>query len=164
MTVEIYVSGFEWVGSGVRSIETGLHDLFATASRRIVTSTYSIGGGAFDLPEAWVEDALRRGVEVVLVANRWDEQHGAATAPLERLARADSAFSIFSWDGPDRHDLHAKAVVADERVAIIGSSNWSGNGLLRNHEMAVRVVGEPARAAARLIVGLTGSTWASRRP
>ncbi|HEY0312274.1 MAG TPA: phospholipase D-like domain-containing protein [Allosphingosinicella sp.] len=164
MTAALFASGSEWVGAGVRSIETGLHDLFAGAERRIVASAYALGGAAFDLPEAWVADALSREVSVLLVANRWDEQPRAATGPIERLARSDARLEIWSWDGPEWHELHAKVVVADERRALIGSPNWSGNGLLRNHELAVLVEGEAARAASRLVTVLTGSTWAHRRP
>lgn len=148
----------------MRSIETGLHELFANARRRIVASAYSIGSAAFDLPEAWVANALSREVSILLVANRWNDQPRVATAPLERLARRDKRLEIWSWDGPEWHELHAKVVVADDRLALIGSSNWSGNGLLRNHELAVLVEGEPARVAARLITALTGSTCAHRRP
>ncbi|TPJ13727.1 endonuclease [Mesorhizobium sp. B2-7-3] len=163
MTPGLFVSGFSWVGAGVRSIETGLHELFTRARRRVVASTYSIGGAAFDLPELWISGALDRGVEVVLVVNRWDEQPKVALAPLQRLARQDSRLALYSWDGPEWHELHAKVVVQDESFAMIGSSNWSGNGFLRNHEMAVLVEGEPARTAARLITSLTGSTYARRQ-
>jgi phosphatidylserine/phosphatidylglycerophosphate/cardiolipin synthase-like enzyme len=160
----LFASGSDWVGAGVRSIETGLHELFTGARHRIVASAYSIGGSAFGLPESWVADALSREVGVVFVANRWDEQPRAATGPLERLARADPRLEIWSWEGPEWHELHAKVVVADESRALIGSSNWSGNGLLRNHELAVMIEGEPARLAARLLMALTGSTCARRRP
>ncbi|MFT4053847.1 MAG: phospholipase D-like domain-containing protein [Novosphingobium sp.] len=152
------------MSAGVRSIETGLHEIFAGARRRIVASVYSIGEAAFDLPETWIADALSRGVDVVLVVNRWDTQRRVATVPLERMARADPRLKVWSWDGPDHHDMHAKVVVVDDRHALIGSANLSGNGLLHNHELAVMVEGEAAAAASRLVVSLTGSTWAHRRP
>lgn len=164
MTPALFASGSEGVGAGVRSIETGLHEGLAGARRRIVASVYLLGEAAFDLPETWIADALSRGVDVVLVVNRWDAQRRVAAAPLERMARADPRLKVWNWDRSDRHDMHAKVVVAGDRIALIGSSNLSGNGLLHNHERAVMVKGEVAAAASRLVVSLTGSTWAHRRP
>lgn len=158
----LYASGQGWVGRGVQSIETGIHELFAQASRRIVMSAYSVSSGAFDLPLTWIEQAARRGVQTILVVNRYEEQPRAVMAPIEHVARSTGRVEIWDYCGPQYHDLHAKAVVADERVALIGSSNLSGNGLLRNHELAVMIEGEPARLAAQLIIELTRSIYSRR--
>jgi cardiolipin synthase len=45
----------------------------------------------------------------------------------------------------DGGDLHAKVICADERIAVIGSSNLSFRGLVSNYELGVVVRGEPAR-------------------
>ena len=74
MTGVLYTSGEGWIGSGVRSVESGLHSLFVQARRRLVCSAYSISGGAFDLPAQWIGEALGRGVRVVLLINRYAGQ------------------------------------------------------------------------------------------
>lgn len=163
MTGQLYASGEGWIGGGIPSVETGIHDLFSKARRRVVMSAYSITGGAFDLPESWIGEATDRNVEIILVINRCAGQHQTVLRSINAIARRTGLVQLWDYAPPTDRDLHAKAIVADERIALIGSSNLSGNGLLRNHELAVMVEGEPARLAADLIVRLTHSTNASRR-
>lgn len=158
----LFASGEEWVGSGVRSVESGLEELFGGGPRSIVASAYSLGQGAFDLPERWIGMSLDAGADVVLLVDRYARQPRSVTRRLDALARVCDRLSIFSFDGPDRAHMHAKVVVRDERRALIGSPNWSGNGFLHNHEMAVMVEGEAARRAATLIRRLTGSRHSHR--
>ena len=53
--------------------------------------------------------------------------------------------------------LHAKAIVADHRAALIGSSNMSRRGLLANHELALLVDGPAAATAGRAMDALIES-------
>jgi phosphatidylserine/phosphatidylglycerophosphate/cardiolipin synthase-like enzyme len=151
-----------WVGSGVRSVETGLHSIFSDARRRVVACCYAVSE-EFDLAPTWVGDAVARDVRVILLVNRVARQDRVAMARLDAVASSSDLFEFWDYNGPPLHDLHAKVFVRDECYALIGSSNLSRNGLLRNHELAVAVEGEAARRAADLVVGLTRSTSASRR-
>jgi phosphatidylserine/phosphatidylglycerophosphate/cardiolipin synthase-like enzyme len=162
MSGVLYASGEGWVGSGVRSIETGIHDLFEDARLRIVASAYAISGGAFDLPLSWITRAASRGVKVILVVNRYSSQPREVMVPIEQIAQATGRVELWDYTGPESHDLHAKAIIADDRLGLIGSSNLSGNGLLRNYELAVLIEGEPARLAAKLIIELTRSIHSRR--
>lgn len=153
----LYASGDVWVGAGVRSVETGLEELFGGGPRRIVACAYSLGEGAFDLPERLVGLALGADAEVLLLVDRYASQPRAVTRRLDALARAHDRLQLFSYDRPDRRRMHAKVVVRDEQRALIGSANWSGNGFLHNHEMAVMVEGDAARRAADMIVRLAVS-------
>ncbi len=159
---ELFASGVGWVGSGIRSIEAGLHSIFADARRRVVACCYAVSE-EFDLAPGWIGDAVARNVRVVMVVNRVGNQGRAAMARLDGLAASSDLFEFWDYDGPPMHDLHAKVFVRDEQYALVGSSNLSRNGLLRNHELAVAVEGNAARRAADLVVALTRSTYANRR-
>ena len=37
--------------------------------------------------------------------------------------------------------MHAKAIVFDRNIAVVGSTNLSFNGLVANHEIAVMIEG-----------------------
>lgn len=161
MTGILHASGIGWVGAGIRSIETGLHELFTEAQRRVVVSAYSMST-AFDLPAGWIGEAADRGIHVILVVNRCESLHPAVLSPIRSAAARTGNVELWSYAGEGTNDLHAKAVVADERRCMIGSSNLSGNGLLRNHELAVMIEGEAARNASRLIIDLTTSKNATR--
>lgn len=84
--------------------------------------------------------AARAGVDVrMLVPTRSDLPvvNQAARARYGSLLAA--GVRIFQWKGPM---LHAKTVVADGRLAIVGSSNLEPWGLLGNYELDVEVQGE----------------------
>ena len=159
---ELFASGMAWVGSGVRSVETGLHSIFSDARRRVVACCYAVSE-EFDLAPVWIGEAVARDVRVVMVVNRVSGQDRGAMRRLDALAASSELFEFWDYEGPPLHDLHAKVIVRDERYALIGSSNLSRNGLLRNHELAVAVEGDAARRAADLVVRLTRSTSANRR-
>lgn len=158
----LYASGIDWVGSGVRSIESGLESIFVQAKRRIVACCYAVSE-EFDLAPGWIENALDRRVQVVLVVNRVADQAPRAMQRLDAFAGSRPLFEFWNYAGPPLHDLHAKVFVRDEEFALVGSSNLSRNGLLRNHELAVGIEGDDARRAADLVVGLTRSAYADRR-
>lgn len=158
----LYASGIDWVGSGVRSIESALESIFVQARRRVVACCYAVSE-EFDLAPGWIENALDRGVRMILVVNRVGGQNPSAMQRLDLLASAQPLFEFWDYAGPPMHDLHAKVFVRDEEFALIGSSNLSRNGLLRNHELAVGITGDGARRAADLVVGLTRSVFADRR-
>ena len=137
----LHASGEGWVGAGVRSIETGIHELFTEARRRLVASAYAISSGAFDLPVNWIAEAAGRGVTVILVLNRYGDQPRPVMRPIEAVSQQFGNVELWDYTGPEFHDLHAKAIIADDQKALIGSSNLSANGLLRNHELALMVEG-----------------------
>jgi phosphatidylserine/phosphatidylglycerophosphate/cardiolipin synthase-like enzyme len=157
----VFASGGGWVGGGIGSIETALDRLFRSARSSLVMTIYSVTG-ALDLLPEWVASVTDRGVETIAIVNRLRDQNQVPRDTLRRLASARPALQLYDFQGPRQSELHAKVVVADEESGLIGSSNFSKSGLLTNYEMAVLIVGEPARQAADLVRRLTASPDASR--
>jgi len=146
----VVVTGIAWMGSGIGSIESALERLFREAEQEIALTAYAISGGA-DLLFDWLEAALARGVQVRLVINRLSTQPPDVIARLHLLARTYPHFHLYSFASDGEADLHAKAVVVDRRLALVGSSNLSRRGLLANHELAVLVEGPVTADVARAI-------------
>ena len=71
-------------------------------------------------------------------------------------------FHLYDFQGEAGSSLHAKAIVVDHRVALIGSSNMSRRGLLANHELALLVDGEVAATAGRALDAMIESPFARR--
>ncbi|HEX7051898.1 MAG TPA: phospholipase D-like domain-containing protein [Longimicrobiales bacterium] len=97
--------------------------------------------GAYPLAPAPLRSALaaaaRAGVDVrLLVPGRSDLPvlNQAARAHYAALLRA--GIRIFEWSGPM---LHAKTVVADGRIALVGSSNLNPFSLMGSYELDVEV-------------------------
>ncbi|MCZ7570687.1 MAG: phospholipase D family protein [Ardenticatenaceae bacterium] len=156
--VSVAVTGIAWMGSGTGSIESALERLFREAEQEIGLTAYTVSSGA-DLLFDWLEAALARGVQVRLVVNRLDSQPADVATRLKRLATTYSHFHLYDFRCESEADLHAKAIIADRRLALVGSSNLSRRGLLANHELAVLIEGPAAADVARAMDRLFASRY-----
>jgi len=159
--ISVVVTGTAWMGSGIGSIESSLERLFREARQEIALAAYTISSGA-DLLFDWLEAALSRGVQVRLVVNRLNTQPSEVVAWLRCLAKTYPYFHLYDFISEGEADLHAKVVVVDRRMALVGSSNLSRRGLLTNHEIAVLVEGPDAATAASVLDRLFESGCAVR--
>lgn len=157
----IVATGTAWIGSGVRSIESALDDLFRGAEHEVQITAYSISSGA-DLLLDSLEMCLARGVSVTMIVNQLGEQPLVVLKKLRKMAAQYPHYNLLDFNGPNNTNLHAKLVVADRNQALIGSSNLSRRGLLTNHELGVVVVGHAASVAAKAIDELSRSQYTAR--
>jgi len=148
--VQVVVTGLAWMGSGIGSIETAMEQIFREADREILITSYSISN-ATDLVLDWFEIALARGVLIRMVINRINTQPVEVMARLESLYRMYPHFYLYDFVDDQEYDLHAKVIVADRRLALVGSSNLSRRGLLNNHELALFVEGKSAEQVASAV-------------
>lgn len=150
--VSLAVTGPGWLGGGMPAVERVLAELVASAQQEVMLTAYSITAGS---DRIWVEleRALATGIRVVVVVDRLEEQCADARALLERLLWTYSkALSLYNFAGEDSTTgLHAKVLVVDRKVALVGSANLSHRGMVTAHEMATIIRGPTAdRIAARV--------------
>jgi cardiolipin synthase len=138
------------MGAGIGSIESALERLFREARQEILLTAYSISTST-DLLFEWLESTLARGVEVKLVVNRLDTQASDVDYRLNRLSASYPHFRLWDFVPENEADLHAKVVVVDRRLALVGSSNLSRRGLIANHELAVLLEGQAAADVAKAV-------------
>jgi cardiolipin synthase len=147
----VVVTGTAWMGSGIGAIESALRELFDEAVDEIALTAYSISTSRDRIFEL-LAGALARGVKVTLIVNRAASQPKAVMHALRRLATQFPHLRVHDYRSTDpRADLHAKVVVVDRKVAIVGSSNLSHRGWISNHELAIIVRGASARDVAKAI-------------
>jgi len=147
---QVVVTGLAWMGSGIGSIESAMERIFREAEHEILITSYAITNAADLVPE-WFESALARGVLIKIVINRINEQPVDVITRLKNLRRTYPHFLIYGFVDQQEYDLHAKAIVADRKLALVGSSNLSRRGLLNNHELALFLEGEPADQVATAV-------------
>lgn len=145
--LSVVVTGLGWMGSGIGSIETAMERIFQQAEKEILITSYSIST-ATDLLFSWFEIALNRGILIRLIINRFYDQPANVISSLESLYRAYPHFYLYDFQDGQSYDLHAKVIVADRRLALVGSSNLSRRGLINNHELALFVEGIAAEQVA----------------
>ena len=157
----VVVTGLSWMGAGIGSIESAIDGLFRGATNEVILSVYAIGPSS-DIIYEWLEGALARGIRITLVVDHLEKQPQNVVSQLEGLLGKYLHFHLFDFPGEEDSALHAKVIVVDHRLALIGSSNMSRRGLLTNHELAVIVDGEAAAEAGRAMDALIGSPYVRR--
>lgn len=126
-------------GSGAMlGTKEALRSVIAAAERELLVVGYTITDPSFvDL----IVDRARSGVRVTIVGDR---EQGASdvfirTWPIDAGSlRALENVEPVAGVNPA---IHAKAVVADRAVALLGSANFTRSGMLRNLELGVIVRG-----------------------
>ena len=154
--VEVLATGVSWTGSGIRSIESGLDNLLMAAKDEVIMSVYAIGRA--DRVMAKIHEALARGVNITMIINRYEVQPPHVRKILDELVEEFPSFSLFNFSPGRLYDLHAKVIVVDRSIALVGSSNLSRNGFIGNHELALIVRGSIAQQIAQVVLQLTAST------
>ena len=134
----------------LRTTGTVSREIVEGAAAKLLVVGYSVTVSANDagLAEqtlATIREAAARGVVVTALLHR---EKSNRKALLASWPAASPAPSIFTWpESP--HDtmakLHAKAIVADSREALVTSANLTYHGYEANIELGVKVSGEPAR-------------------
>ena len=125
-------------------------ELLADAEESILIKQARIPDPEFPLLEATV-DAAREGVEVrILLDSTWyvEKENRETASRLEEIA-ADEALSIevaLVDPGSRFEKIHAKGVVIDDEVTVVGSANWNENAFRNNREVLLVLYGEEASA------------------
>ena len=123
-----------------------------------MSTAYSVTSGA-DLLFEWLEEALICGVRVQMLINRFSQQEHEVQNRLLSYTRTYPHIRLFNFASDEEADLHAKTIVVDRAFALIGSSNLSRRGMLRNHELGVPVEGRAASQAAQALDRLFTSRY-----
>ena len=140
--VSLAVTGLGWLGAGVPAVERTLTDLLDAADQEILLTVYSMTPGTGRVWDA-IEKALATGIRCTLIANRLDAQHPDLRSLFLELARRyPVTLRIYTFTGADDRDaLHAKLVIVDRQVALVGSANLTFHGMVSAHELAIVVRG-----------------------
>ena len=128
--------------------ETRFLELLGDAEESILIKQARIPDPEFPLLEATV-DAAREGVEVrVLLDSTWyvEEENRETASRLEEIAaEEDLSIEVILVDSGSRFEkIHAKGVVIDDEVTVVGSANWNENAFRNNREVLLVLYGEEA--------------------
>lgn len=122
----------------VRLTYAVLIEVIRAATRRLVLVSFA----AYRIEEVTeaLRDAARRGVEVRLVLDGGTEAARAFEAS-ERITRYTWPPTLLPEHNPQHASLHAKAAIADDRLAFVTSANLTEYALDRNMELGLLVRG-----------------------
>lgn len=146
---------------GASYTEAILGVIGSARSELVMTSPFMQEHGISSLLEALV-DALGRGVKLTVLTHHADDLGSAQSIAVEELrreaTRLGKTLRVFTADAPVGSMLHAKLVIADEDVMVLGSANLTGPGLEQNIEAGVVLGGgREAKTAKQVIAELAGA-------
>lgn len=147
MSVTTVVTGLGWMGTGVRSVQSGLREMLQDARQEVMLCAYSVSGGAGDILDEF-EACLNRGVRFTGVINRFANQPETVQQYFLKLITSHAYCQIFSFSDPIE-ELHSKLIIIDRHVALVGSANLSMRGMKQNYELGVIIQGAEAGVLAR---------------
>jgi cardiolipin synthase A/B len=128
-------------------------DLIGQAQREILLATYATVPGE-DIRQA-LHAAASRGVEITLLLERAEDNPGfrGLGNPFPGLTARR-----LTWPRearPAEASMHAKILVVDRRIALVGSANLTGHALERNLECGLLIRGGPV--PSQLVAHLLGA-------
>ncbi len=126
--------------------------LLKSAKKRIYVSMYVMRYSptrSYSVENIYIKaliDRYKRGVDVKIVldaSREWSKKRQSLSGP--RSEKNDNAFNALKNAGvPVIYDsmeqtMHAKTIVIDDELCIIGSTNWSYSALKKNVEFSVLI-------------------------
>ncbi len=147
---QILVTGRYWLGvAGARLIGAEVIDMINSAKREIIIVAYRLTISVNEINQA-LEKALERGCNVRIIRNGADQIVRSEENYLENLLTKYTTLSVWDFKETDAQmfgiALHAKMIIVDRKVAVVGSANFSRNGMIENHEIAVRLSGPEVKS------------------
>ncbi|NGM71498.1 phospholipase [Natronolimnobius sp. AArcel1] len=126
--------------------EPRLEELLADADEEILLKQASLDAD-LALVDTVIE-AANDGVEVkILLDSMWynEDDNAAVAASLEQAVDDDASLEARLVEDTDQFEkIHAKGVIIDQEVAVVGSANWNENAFQNNREVLVALHGEAA--------------------
>jgi cardiolipin synthase len=105
------------------------------------------------------ERVLHRGCNITLVLDQSSpDTDGYSDTYVKSKLKEFKNLTVWDFtglqvEGSQKYisQLHAKTVISDRKKAVVGSANFSRNGLLENHELALLIEGEKVLTLAKAI-------------
>lgn len=146
-SVEVVWTGPDSGHTGTRLTLAVITDLIASAERELLLVSYAAHSDP-NLVHA-LEVAHARGIDITLLLERPEDNpaYESYRTPFESVA-ADR----LRWPATERSTgaaLHAKILVVDDEVALVGSANMTSRAMEQNLECGVMVRGHGAARAIR---------------
>jgi cardiolipin synthase len=123
-------TGEKWIGYGVRSFQSIIHELISKASNELVMTVYVIT--SMDIVVD-LRNALERGVgvEIYLYNEETQEENDAVLSIL----KLKDEFNYLKLYRIKKEMLHAKVLVGDRHKVLSGSANFTFSEMFKNYEL-----------------------------
>ena len=146
----VVATGKGWIGHGIRSFADEIHDLLTGATEQIVMTAYLIRDDSIIRD---IDRASKRGVSIEIFY--WDSDDMLVNRiTVDRLSLMPKSDNIRIH--PVREGrLHAKVIVVDREIVLLGSANLTYSAMTDNYELGLIIKdGKIASDVIGLLLGL----------
>jgi cardiolipin synthase len=133
---------------GIRGMEPTIKEIIQSATSELQVIAYVFTPQAIEILNL-IERAAEAGIRVTIVVNNLSNQNPLIQEKLRKIALIENAL-IVDFVHEKRRQLHAKVIIADRKVALVGSANFTWGGLYSNYEVGIKVEGEAAWKLAEM--------------
>lgn len=157
-------TGLEFVNRGnLRYTKPVMNSLIKNADDKIHMLVYRLGDPSLLKP---IVDQVHRGVKLCIVVDRLFDDDPDTGKPLQKekaveilvKLNKEKHVTLASFRKQKRGSLHAKVIIADRKEMIVGSANFSQNGMEHSYEIGVHIKGAECHKIASIIEDLSQNT------
>ncbi|MGC8646643.1 MAG: phospholipase D-like domain-containing protein [Thermoplasmata archaeon] len=131
MNVTLVVSGERWVGYGLRSFSSVLEEMISDAKWEIVFTAYMISD--LKILEN-LKRALSKGISVEIFIYKPEESGPSIVDWISMMKRDYDNLTVHMIRD---YVLHAKVIIVDQSLILLGSANPTLSGMVRNYEIGL---------------------------
>lgn len=147
-------TGDAWIGYGVRSFRSVISELITNSRSKLIMTAYVLTN--IEIVEE-IRGALNRGV-VVEIYLYDDGKEITQTEAVHKIIKMKQEFPYLDVTIIKNKVLHAKVIISDSRMVLVGSANLTLPAMVSNYEVGVLI--EDTSIAGKL----TDLIYKMRRP
>jgi cardiolipin synthase len=129
-------TGEKWIGYGVRSFQSIVHELISEASNELVMTVYVLT--SMDIVGD-LRSALKRGIRVEIYLYTGGIQKEMENEAVQSVLDLQKDYSYLQIYRIQNDMLHAKVLIADGVKVLSGSANFTFNAMTKNYELGFLV-------------------------
>jgi phosphatidylserine/phosphatidylglycerophosphate/cardiolipin synthase-like enzyme len=151
---EIIGTGPEFIKTGIPGMEPTIEEIIKEATYELQVMAYVFTPRAIEILNL-LEKAAERGLQVTIIINNLSNQKATIQTKLQKMGRIENV-KVVNFVHEKKRQLHAKVIIADRKIALVGSANFTWGGLYSNYEVGIRIEGEAVWKLAELVDRLAG--------
>lgn len=131
MDAIIVTSGEKWVGYGFRSFSSVIEEIMHNAQRKIVMTAYIISDIKIIKN---LKEPLSKGVSVEIFIYH---PESSPSSIIDEIYEMKRYYANLRVDIIRDEILHAKVIIVDESMVLLGSANPTLSGMVKNYELGL---------------------------
>ena len=143
---KIVVSGDKWLQFGAITTSRAINELIEECERSLILTIYIINNK--DILDQ-IERALIRNIKIDIYMYELDKRFEWATFKINKLNEIFSNLNVYI---SSVEFIHAKVLIADGHLTLIGSANLTKQGLSTNYELGILLDNEEIAYKVKKII------------